>query len=399
MPHHVFSSDNCKRLLTLDLPSLESLQGVDLDIGTAEVRLLLPGTSQHLEIPLPTELAGNFSVPSAKFSRKRRQLIVTWELDANPADTSPVDRTDAAQELASDICPAATCNSSLRAEESDCLELLQDEVEHVLKQCTVKRLKSVAAINGSSILLSDFNVKGSAKIVNDCCKIAASILFKWEVMDAFGGLLGSSGTGEVAEFTHEQTSAKVTIKSARGGSSQARAASEWMKQCGANLVGECLNGEEISATVVSDWKETVSEAALETPGTKVPLMQWAQTWLEEKFANLTVKLFGGSACTHFKKPDISGEVSTTLQDGRNVVVFHLRLECAWAMTTSTGTLEGTLLLPEFKSGQGIESTTIQIDAAQGKKASGQLLTALRQTGVSAVRTLLDRFTHELHLQI
>jgi hypothetical protein len=405
-------------MLTLELPSLDSLKGLDMDIGTTEIRLVLPGSAEYLQIPLPPELATISSFPTAKFSRKRHQLIVTWQSDSQPADALQTDAGERAQELASGISsPLESCDPAVAESckiphdkdlqavatctepESDCLELVEDEVEHVLKQCTVKKLKSVAAIGGSSVLLSDFTVSGSATITKACCRFKVSISFRWEILDAFGGFLGATGTGDIVDFTQDQTSANVRVKASRGGSRQAQSASEWMKQHGAALIGECLVGEDVANTVVSDWKDMASEVTTEPKTPAGPPLEWAQTWLESKLSGLTVKLFGGSASASFSRVKISGDVSLSSKDGMPTSAFKLQVECAWTITSATGQIEGTLTVPEFTSGQRADAITVNVEAAPGKKASGQLLTALRQSGVAAVRSLLDRFASELQLQI
>lgn len=413
-PNHEFSVVGNKQLLTLELPSLESLKGVDLDIGSKEIRLLLPGSCEHLEITLPPGLVGTLSIPVAKFSSKRRQLTVTWDLPTSPpGEVLPAERDTTTQMQAGDTaavvapqkCAASEGTSSSNeitnvaeqkcapAKAVDCLEEVEYEIEHALKQCTVSKLKSIASINGSSVLLSDFSVKGVANMEGGCCSFKVTIHFTWEVMDAFGGFLGATGTGEVSQFTQEQSLAVVTMKSSGRGSLPARTAGDWMKQQGARIVGECLNGHEISSVVASEWEEPETEAPT------VPLTQWAEEWLQQKLSNLTVKLFGGSACANFVKPQISGDVSSSVQDGKPIPIFKLRVECAWNIVTATGQTEGTLLVPDFTPGQRGEGIAVDVEAAPGKKASGQLLTAFKQMGVSAVRSLLDRFSNELQLRI
>jgi len=62
--------------------------------------------------------------------------------------------------------------------------------------------------------------------------------------------------------------------------------------------------------------------------------------------------------------------------------------------------EGTLVVPEFASVTSSDRVEVSVEATPGKKkASGQLLTGLRQTGVSAVRTLLSQFSNEVQLQV
>merc|ERR1711865_1180689 len=113
------------------------------------------------------------------------------------------------------------------------------------KQCTVSKLKCIAALGGASILLGSFAVSGKAFIKKEKCHFEAAVSFTWEVLDPFGGFLGATGTGQVVGFTQEQSSAKVTIKASPAGSAKAKAAGDWMKQKGAALISESLNGEEI----------------------------------------------------------------------------------------------------------------------------------------------------------
>jgi len=77
-PTHKLTRQGGKKLLTIELPSLESMAGVGVDIGTSEIRLDLPGRADRLLIPLPSEVAGEKDVPCAKFSRRRRELTLAW---------------------------------------------------------------------------------------------------------------------------------------------------------------------------------------------------------------------------------------------------------------------------------------------------------------------------------
>merc|ERR1712113_1225851 len=136
-----------------------------------------------------------------------------------------------------------------------------------------------------------------------------------------------------------------------------------------------MGGADIASTVVNDWKDTVSDAAPQTKAPAVPLINWAETWIEQSFSDLNVKLFGGAASASFAKPAISGEVMSCSKEGQPATVFSLRVECAWTIVTATGPIEGTLLVPQFTSAQGAAAAVIEVEAAPGKKASGQLLTA------------------------
>lgn len=403
VPSHRFSVEGDKRLLTLELPSLESLTGVDLDIGTAELRLLLPGSCEHVRIPLPVELPADAGVPTAKFSRKRGELTVIWEAVAavTRAD-SKVAVTGSCNTLVENPLPETSTvpRAAKEDEETECLEELEEEITHVLKQCTVSKLKSIAPLGGASVLLGDFAVVGETGINKRRCRFRVSVSFTWEVLDAFGGFLGARGSGKISDFTEEQALPDVTIRMSTSGNAQAKAAGEWMRRQGAVLISECLNGADICEAVLSDWEEAASDAAPETaaPLDQEALTQWAQDWFDQHLANLTVKLFGGSASAAFANPRVSGEVAMLSQNGALAAVFQLRVECAWTIATATGQAEGTLLVAEFKSGHAPDDHTIHVEAAPGKKTSGQLLTAFRQTGVSAVRGLLARFVNELEVR-
>jgi len=78
-PQHRFSIADGKHSLVLDLPMLQTLAELELDIGRTEIRLALPGGHTTM-IPLPVEIAGSSeAIPAvAKFSRKRGQLTISW---------------------------------------------------------------------------------------------------------------------------------------------------------------------------------------------------------------------------------------------------------------------------------------------------------------------------------
>lgn len=452
LPHR-FSAKDGTQLLTVELPSLESLKDVDLDIGSKEVRLLVPGNVEHSCIPLPFQLLDASALPTAKFSRKRGELTIAWDspvlakpaivvpavtasTNAKPAAAVPevtastntkpaavVAELPASTYIASAVParsgPVESSRSVVGGEKSslnvgapkaeekdeacdDCFEFLEEEIQHVLRQMSVSKLKCIAAIGGANVLLSDFVIEGDASIQKRRCNFKANVAFKWDIMDPFGGFLGSSGTGEILDFTQNGSSPKVAMRVAPGGSMKAKAAGEWMKKQGACLISESLNGKDISETVFTDWDE--AEAEVEAPKVvdQKTLTQWATTWLEERLAALDVKLFGGSASATFASPQVSGEVSMSVQDGKPIASFQLRVECAWTITTSVppGKSEGTLVVSEFTSKQGSDTTEVVVEASPGgKKVSGQLLTGLRQSGVSAIRGILARFMNELQLQI
>lgn len=440
-PAHKFSTDGGKQLLTLELPSLESLQDVDLDISAKEVRLLLPGTCERISISLPPELR-DAGVPAAKFSRKRRELTLTWdavpvvaskaevesvkevkkgeaELEADPMPApkaAPESKAPPAEhEVRPDPAPAEKGAPEPKAPPAEretaaveCWDFMEDEIEDALQKCVVAKLKSIAPLRGARLLPSDFAIEGEAFIKNGSCDFKASVSFKWEMMDAIGGLLGATGTVDVPELSSMLADPTVIVRLDRGGSAQARAAGEWMKQQGASLISECLNGKVLRSSAFKSWDEAAwdeTECSKPDDAVVLPMLdnealtQWAKTWLEEKISNLTVTLFGGSAHATFVAPKISGVVSISNTPTVAGADFNLQLDCPWLITTSVGKKEGILCIPEFTALQGPEESTITAEAAPGKKVSGQLLTGMRQTGVSAMRGLLAQFMTALQLQV
>lgn len=423
-PRHRFSDVGGTQLLTLELPSLDSIKDADLDIGETEIRLRLPGCCEYLLIPLPAELSSACRFPTAKFSRKRGELTIAWGAAAvkESVETLPTfasNTFDLTEDSSATVCfpelsQQNTCSVAgvlpLEREadaEIECLEFLQDEVEDSLKQCTVKNLQSIAAIGHSSVMLSDFAVDGQAHIKKRCCLFKASLTLKWEVLDSFGGFLGAAGTVEVADIAPDELAPKVVVKVLTCGSSKAKAAAEWMRKIGGSLISQCLNGENLRAAVLDAWDdaasddepETTASAPTRSPSPRVPLIQWAQGSLENKFASLRLKFFGGAACAHFGNPRVSGDISISADKGKRMAVFKLRVDCPWTITTSASTTEGNLVVPELTPCLGPKEAVVQIEESLGKKASGQLLTVFRQTGVSAIRKALAQFLHELEQEV
>jgi hypothetical protein len=385
--HRFYTEDNNKQFMVIELPSVESLNGVDLDIGRTEIRLLLPGMQEHFSIPLQANAA--LDAPTAKFSRKRRELTITWDIQEAPVACIPEDT--------SKCCSEETSRFVVKEQprDIDCLDLLQDEVEHVLKKCTVDKLKSIAPLGGCSVLLSNFSTKGAASIREKTCNFKVSVSFEWEILDAFGGYLGSSGRGEVLNLTIGDPP-KVMIKSAAGGGAQAKKAGEWMKRHGASVIAECLNADDIGAAVRSAWEENAAETKAELPNLDI---DWAASWFQQKLSSLSVNLFGGLASANFTKPCVSGNLSVDVLQGAPAAIFNLRISCEWLVAASTGRAEGSLVVQDFASGQDIDNVSLQIETSPGKKSSGQLVTGFRQQGVSAFRGLLRQFAKELQTQL
>lgn len=413
-----FTVEGQKKVLIVDLPSLQSLKDVDLDISSSEIRLLLPGKSEHLQIPLPLDIYNHVGPPSAKFSRKRGMLTVAWDtVVAKPIqeeEVVPATASTTNSELRWQEKRCLEGDAALRparcVKEKDCLNLLRAEVEHALKQCTVERLQKIPPLQGASVLLSDFAVKGNACIKKLTCHFAVSVTFSWEVLDAFGGLLGVRGTGDILELTPEEVLPRVAVKAATSPGAQAGRALEWMRHHGVHAIAECLSGKHLSEAVLNigggitadDGQSTEQHAEVPTMLEGKSTKEWAHAWLTQKLGSLNVKLFGGLANAAFSSPQVSGDVSFSTQQGEPIMLFKLRVLCNWVVMGSTGgtaQAQGTLLVVEFTPEKGAEGCTVNVEATPGKKSSGQFLAGFRQVGVSAVRGILAQFLTELQLQL
>eukprot|EP00913_Durusdinium_trenchii_P023158 g21738.t1 len=76
---HSFEQGPSALVLKVALP-VQSMEEVQLEVGDTEVRLSL-GTAEWQCFPLPKAVA-NASSPMAKFSRKRQELMISWQLKA-----------------------------------------------------------------------------------------------------------------------------------------------------------------------------------------------------------------------------------------------------------------------------------------------------------------------------
>jgi len=424
----------------VDLPTLESLKGVDLDCSGTEVRLQLPGSVQYLRIEVPREITENSSSPIAKFSRKRCQLTISWDspvvhepvIEDNFKHVSLPDPTGVMAGSESDVdsqgAPVGEALvTGIRSDRElswvekvsqetglssdcgyNCLEELTDEVEHALKQCTVERFKNIAELRGASVILRDFCIDGSATYTNESCCIKCYLRFRWEVLDPLGGMLGATGTIEVAELTQEAAPAKVSVKVAHVSGAQARAAGDWMKRAGLSIIAECLHGQRLCAAVAAACQarsaaNSGSHLTFPVPrdfGQKC-MINWATAWLAQKICTLHVRLFGGLASAALSAPEVSGDASLSVCDGKPVVSFRLRVACTWVVTSSSGgsaEARGTLLAPEFASDIGTDACKFEVEVKSQKKSSGQFTTAFRITGVAALRSLLVEFGTEMQGQ-
>jgi len=112
-----------------------------------------------------------------------------------------------------------------------------------------------------------------------------------------------------------------------------------------------------------------------------------------------VNLFGGLASANFLNASVTGNLRVEVQKGAPFAFFNLHVSCEWLVASSIARAEGRLLIKEFSSGQDIEKLSVQVESLPGKKASGQLMTAFRQQGVSAFRSVLRQFSKELQTHI
>lgn len=421
-PSYNFSTEGYERCLTVRLPFLESLDGVDLEMSSEEIRLLLPGGLTPLLIPLPLELGSASDSPTARFSKRRQELTIVWAsvvvdqsvsagvpgavgtLSQTTREYCPVldDRAEVQQGSVGTVGILAEGQTgkleSVPAEpELECFGVLKDEIEHALKQCTIKQLKSVAAVGGCSVFLSSFAVEGEASMTKQVSRFKASVSFKWDILDEIGGFLGASGAGVVSSVAPEQAAPNVAINVLTNGSLKAKSASEWVQRRGACLISECLNGKQLGAAICGHWGEVATEDALaavaKSPSSRQALHEWAEEWLVRKLTTLSIRLFGGSARATLMNPQVRIYKMDRAGD------FQLGLECKWCISNSNAMTEGKLSISEVSLGQDIEIPTVLVEVQPGSKVSGQFLMSFKQKGVSAVRSILAQFTEEYQLQV
>ncbi|CAJ1350213.1 unnamed protein product [Effrenium voratum] len=328
MPAHRMEQKDGARTLKVELQELESLQGVDLDISPTEVLLKLPGASE-LRIPLPKPMHGE---AKAKFSKKQRQLTITWP---EPAEVEGV----------------------------DCIDLLSQEIEHALKQCNVEKLQKLPQLSGGSILLDSFGISGEATATRAECQYKVSISFDWAALDAVGGQLATGGCF-IADLT-PHAAPQVAVEG-DAGPPHAEAAKKWMRKEGALLIAAALDGPALCAAL------TAAASAAAKPLLKAEVNEWARSWLGTKLPQLSVRLFGGTAVV-LSEPIVSGEVPC------------ITLDCSWRASMPGKDVEGSLTAT-------FDGTRPTVEASG---PPGQVLTAFRQKGVEAVKDLLLRFGEEL----
>lgn len=303
-PQHRFTTAGGKQMLVVDLPMIDSLAGVELDIGQTEIRLCLPG-SVKTSIPLPKSIISDpeSNPAAAKFSRKRGQLTISWSLAEvsmqapevtdrqpqlevgailpNPADpaaaeSSTLESAVFAEEesreaqpqpvvdgaASKQAKPAGAYGSLWNAnnwhwEEKNCIEMLRHEVHRAFDTCASERLKHIGDLSGASVCFKDVSVDGEASFTLRRGKrilcYEATAKFSWEVRDAYGSLLGAKGKGNVSELTQDEEDPQVNIEilTSFGGGADAKAAGEWVRRQGARVISRCLAGSCLSAQVIA----------------------------------------------------------------------------------------------------------------------------------------------------
>lgn len=318
-PQHRFSSTATERQLVVDLPMLQSLAGVELDIGDTAIRLCLPDGSRS-SIPLPEDASTSFEAGSAaaKFSKKRGQLTVTWQLSASNDDDEepiieeldelPVQRAahkeetvgaskeavvcveapaqraenrqdESAADTAVPVSETSVQDSAGKAapaygslwnanswhwEEKNCIDLVRAELTKALESCMSARLRHINDLSGACILISAIHVDGEASFTLRrgkrilCYEISAS--FNWEARDAYGGPLGAKGKGEVNDLTQDEEAPEVSIEvfTTFSGGKDGKAAGEWMKRHGSKCISKSLIGENLVASVMAAEEARVS---------------------------------------------------------------------------------------------------------------------------------------------
>eukprot|EP00930_Biecheleria_cincta_P022656 TRINITY_DN16518_c0_g2_i1.p1 TRINITY_DN16518_c0_g2~~TRINITY_DN16518_c0_g2_i1.p1 ORF type:complete len:446 (-),score=87.04 TRINITY_DN16518_c0_g2_i1:340-1629(-) len=409
---HCFATDGGKSLLTVELPFLDSLDDVDLEMSAKEVRLLLPGAADPILLALPMDFDVCAESAAAKFSRKRKQLIVSWspavQVLQTPAPTENIEEAKPAACVGDVDIPwmeLPGSGSEKQNQSVDCMHALREEIEHRLKKCTIDRFRAVRDINSASIQLSDFQIDGSATLEGATCNFQVRATFKWEAFDGIGGRLGVTGTGEVSGLSDEQELPQISMRrlSTGGVSPQGRAASEWLQKKGVKELASYLRGPEIAAaTAESARLEPESQAQSQQPASQAPTLRkmseqdatlWAKAWLTRKLEAATVRLFGGSATGTLSSPEVSGSVSLTWSTSNKLAAtLALRLECSWVVAAGGGGEARGSLSANLDPDQKVRDIPITVEPGPG--ARGQLVTAFRQNGVAAVRTLLEQFLDE-----
>lgn len=297
---------NSGATLTVDLPSLSSLEGVELDVSSTEVRIRLPGKQKASTISLPFAIAmtDNVSKVSAKFSKRRGQLVLVWPAElfsqaATPSamsiepvasvcpDTPTLGKQGhestptlfiegAGETCASSAAPPAPASSppapappvpaygslwnakSWHWEEKKRLDFAREQVRRSLKKTQIEKLQHIRSMAGNSVALKDIDVQGEATITLRRGKrilyYELDVSFKWEGLDEFGAPLGVKGTCEAKGVTQEDDEApavEVQVSAHSSGGTDARDLGQWMRRSGALLVGDALKGEQLASGILA----------------------------------------------------------------------------------------------------------------------------------------------------
>lgn len=281
---HSFEQGPSALVLKVALP-VQSMEEVQLEVGDTEVRLSL-GTAEWQCFPLPKAVA-NASSPMAKFSRKRQELMISWQLKAlakevvngyhSEVKETPKDADEAKQAVAvngldhpevaatdlaapnKDDAPAFGSiwnKNSWHWEEKNCIDLATAEVKKVLEDDSA--WKHVPELSGCSMRFKEVQVKGDASFALRkkkrllCYELA--VTFKWEGRDEFGQVLGLKGAGQVHGITpeeEEEPEVKIEVSTSSSGGSEAKAAGEWMKGAGARRLAQLLQGRTLAPKITA----------------------------------------------------------------------------------------------------------------------------------------------------
>eukprot|EP00933_Yihiella_yeosuensis_P081423 TRINITY_DN9502_c1_g1_i1.p1 TRINITY_DN9502_c1_g1~~TRINITY_DN9502_c1_g1_i1.p1 ORF type:complete len:529 (-),score=122.57 TRINITY_DN9502_c1_g1_i1:114-1649(-) len=286
-PLHSFEKSADFVILTVELPGLESLEAVELDVGSAEVKLRLPEKSSTSHLIAPTELINRESLgeATARFSKKRKELIVKWPIEESPAIAAPSEdettTTIDPDEVIIEELPSGTTQREEKAqaappagagtdkaygsiwntnswhwEEKNCLELARAEVQKAL--VGAPGLKFVKALGGACIVVKEIDVKGDASFALRkgrrllCYELSVS--FKWEGRDDLGGSLGVKGTGKASGLCPdegEEPEVEIEVSASSSGGAEAKAAGQWMKGAGVRAIAQALAADIIRPAITA----------------------------------------------------------------------------------------------------------------------------------------------------
>jgi len=296
-----------KPQLTIEMQTLTSFEGVELDLGQTEIRLRLPDSDGTSRIELPAEAAsGALGVPTAKFSKKRGQLVISWPSNSINTHDNVISTTSVVEQPASlatschtkigppeaqvsvpalsnaesqppvAVASPAACGSlwnvnSWHWEDKNCMDLVRAEIQLALQRCSDTSLKHVTMLGGASILFSKVQVKGDGSFALRrgkrilCFEVMVS--FAWEARDEHGGPLGAKGSGTITELTQDDDVPCVAIEVSAtfSGGSDAKVAGSWMQTHGSRVIAECLSTSALSSAILKaeeDRIDTSADAAL-----------------------------------------------------------------------------------------------------------------------------------------